>query len=147
MDHHTGQSFEHRKQWIEDRTRLLSSLFTIDIGAYAVMSNHYHIVLKLNPDEANNWSQDEVLTRWCALFKGPLIVQKYLRGDALDTAEHNTFDALVKLYRERLTDLSWFMKCLNEPIARMANRGFSVMPVWDVCGMCGEMRPPSGFSL
>ena len=121
-DHHTGQSFEHRRQWIEDRIRLLSSLFTVDICAYAVMSNHYHIVIKLNPDEAQNWSQNDVLARWCAMFKGPLIVQKYLRGDTLDAAEQNTLGTLVKLYQKRLTDLSWFMKCLNEPIARMANR-------------------------
>ncbi|MCG8613416.1 MAG: transposase [Pseudomonadales bacterium] len=122
VDRHTGQSFEHRRQWIEDRIRLLSSLFTIDICAYAVMSNHYHIVIKLNPNEAESWSQDEVLTRWCALFKGPILVQKYLRGDTLDTAEQKTLESLAKRYRERLTDLSWFMKCLNEPIARRANR-------------------------
>ncbi|ARU58126.1 transposase [Oleiphilus messinensis] len=121
-DHQTGQSFEHRRQWIEDRIRLLSSLFTVDICAYAVMSNHYHLVIKLNPDEALDWSQDDVLARWCSVFKGPLIVRKYLRGDRLDTAEKNTLGTLVKLYRKRLTDLSWFMKCLNEPIARMANR-------------------------
>ncbi|ARU55659.1 hypothetical protein OLMES_1584 [Oleiphilus messinensis] len=74
-DHQTGQSFEHRRQWIEDRIRSLSSLFTVDICAYAVMSNHYHLVIKLNPNEALDWSQDDVLARWCSVFKGPLIVQ------------------------------------------------------------------------
>ena len=28
---------------------------------------------------------------------------------------------MVAQWRERLSDLSWFMRCLNEPIARQAN--------------------------
>ena len=39
IDHQTGKNYEHRRQWIEDRIRILSSIFTIDICAYAVMSN------------------------------------------------------------------------------------------------------------
>ena len=50
----TGENYEHRRQWIEDRIRLLSSIFTIDICAYAVMSNHLHLVVKINPNEADN---------------------------------------------------------------------------------------------
>ena len=45
VDHYSGQSYEHRRQWVVDRIRLLSSLFAIDICAYAVMSNHYRLVL------------------------------------------------------------------------------------------------------
>ncbi|ARU58318.1 transposase [Oleiphilus messinensis] len=66
-DHQTGQSFEHRGQWIEDRIRLLSSLFTVDICACAVMSNHYQLVIKLNPDEAQDWSQDDA----CPILSSP----------------------------------------------------------------------------
>ena len=61
--------------------------FTIDICAYAVMSNHYHIVVKLNPDEASHWSMDEVFNRWCALYKGPLLIRKYLDGEDISQAE------------------------------------------------------------
>ena len=53
VDQHTGQSYEHRRGWIEDRVRVLASLFSIELCAYAVMSNHYHLVVKLNPSEAN----------------------------------------------------------------------------------------------
>mgnify|MGYP005848657237 CR=1 FL=1 len=122
VDRQTGQSYEHRRQWIEDRIRLLSSLFAIDLCAYAVMSNHYHLVVKLCPEQGDEWTDDEVLARWNSLYKGPLIVQRYLKGESLKEAERRFLDRTAEVYRKRLMDLSWFMKCLNEPIAREANR-------------------------
>ena len=121
VDEWTGKSYEHRRGWIEDRIRALSSLFSIDLCAYAVMSNHYHLVVRLNPEEADGWSDDEVLGRWTALFRGPLLVQRYRAGERLSAAELGTVRSIVAVYRARLGDLSWFMKCLNEPIARRAN--------------------------
>jgi REP element-mobilizing transposase RayT len=121
VDHATGRSYEHRRAWIEDRILVLSSLFSIHLCAYAVMSNHYHLVVKIDPDEAKGWSDDEVLQRWTSLFRGPLLVQRYRAGEALTAAEHDTVRATAAVYRQRLGDLSWYMKCLNEPIARQAN--------------------------
>ena len=121
-DRCTGKSYEHRRQWIEDRIRILSSLFSIELCAYAIMSNHYHLVVRLNPDEASTWSDDDVLERWTALFRGPLLVQRHLAGESLSAAELDTLQSITAVFRRRLTSLSWFMKCLNEPIARKANR-------------------------
>jgi len=118
----SGKSYEHRRDWIESRARVLSSLFAIEICAYAVMSNHYHLVVKLVPDEANEWTEEDVLERWCSLFKGPVLVQQYRAGDNLGEAEVQTVRDCVAVYRRRLSDLSWFMKCLNETIARKANK-------------------------
>ncbi|AHK80076.1 transposase [Ectothiorhodospira haloalkaliphila] len=122
QDQTTGKSYEHRRQWIEDRIRLLASLFAVDIAAYAVMSNHYHVVVKLDPAQAEQWSDDEVLRRWSCLFKGPLLVQRYLAGDPQESYELAQVAEFTQCYRQRLADLSWFMKCLNEPIARQANQ-------------------------
>ena len=122
VDRSTGRSFEHRRGWIEDRIRLLSSIFSIDICSYAVMSNHYHIVLKLSPDDVQGWSSEEVLTRWTSLFKGPTLVRKFLDNQNLSPIELKTVSDCVEVYRIRLGNLGWFMKCINETIARQANK-------------------------
>ena len=67
IDAHSGKNYEHRRQWIENRIRILSSLFAIDICSYSVMSNHIHIVVKLMPSEAESWTDNEVLERWTHL--------------------------------------------------------------------------------
>jgi REP element-mobilizing transposase RayT len=94
----------------------------VDICAYAVMSNHYHITVKLNPDETDLWSDADVIARWTSLYKGPLLVQRWHNNEALDTVELHTVSECITEYRQRLGNLGWFMKCLNEPIARQANK-------------------------
>jgi REP element-mobilizing transposase RayT len=122
VDHYSGQSYEHRRQWVVDRIRLLSSLFAIDICAYAVMSNHYHLVLKLCPEQLEGLSDDEIIDRWCALFKGPLLIQRYRAGEDLKPFERTTVSDIVKVWRKKLASISWFMRCLNQPIACQANQ-------------------------
>lgn len=121
LDHYSGKSYEHRRQWIVDRIRLLSSLFAIDVCAYAVMSNHYHLVVKLSPASFDDLSNEEILARWCALFKGPLLVQRYRAGKSLTAAEMAAVLDIIAVWRKKLCDISWFMRCLNQPIARQAN--------------------------
>jgi REP element-mobilizing transposase RayT len=121
VDHYSGQSYQHRRQWVVDRIRLLSSLFAIDVCAYAVMSNHYHLVLKLCPEQMNDLSDTQIMDRWCALFKGPLLIQRYRQGDPLSAPERSTVADIVNVWRVKLSSISWFMRCLNQPIARQAN--------------------------
>ena len=86
------------------------------------MSNHYHIALKLSPDQVDDWCDDEeVIERWLTLFKGPVLVQRYVAGLAQSTAERDQVKLIVAEWRRRLGNISWFMKCLNQPIARAAN--------------------------
>lgn len=122
VDPISGKDYQHRRQWIEDRIRILSSLFAIDVCAYAVMSNHHHLVIKICPNQAQYWADTDVAHRWTSLFKGPLLLRKWMSGEPLSTSEAETVSSIISIYRERLSSLSWFMKCLNEPIARQANQ-------------------------
>jgi len=120
-DRHTGQSFEHRRQWVVDRLRFLGDVFAIDICAYAVMSNHYHVVVHVDRERAAHWANVEVIQRWCCLYKGNLLSQRFMRGDNLSCTELNFLQECIDIWRDRLSDISWFMKQLNESIARAAN--------------------------
>ena len=100
---------------------LLAEVFAIELCAYALMGNHYHLVVKLNPEASHSWSDTDIVERWTQLFAGPALAQKVLRGDRLSPSESMQVKRLTELWRERLGDLSWFMRCLNEYIARKAN--------------------------
>ena len=117
----TGFDFEHRRQWIVDRIKLLCSVFAVDLCAFSIMSSHYHIVIRINADEAKQWSDIEVAKRWMRIFSGPVLMHQYLGNTDLTDIELEYVAELFTIWRERLGDLSWFMRCINEPIARMAN--------------------------
>ncbi|WP_158583912.1 transposase [Salinibius halmophilus] len=63
-------------------------------------------------------SDQEIVDRWCVVFASNKLVERYLAGDQ-SVAE--LARATIELWRARLQDLSWFMRCLNEHIARKAN--------------------------
>jgi hypothetical protein len=118
IDDYTGQSFEHRKHWVQDRIALVASCFAADVLAYAVMSNHLHIVVHIDPTHVGTWDDEAVVERWLTLFPP--------RNDSHDAREHKRQRILQDLpylteLRRRLGDLSWLMRCLAEPIARRAN--------------------------
>ncbi|MBQ1784177.1 MAG: hypothetical protein II007_11040 [Gammaproteobacteria bacterium] len=76
-DRLTGNDYSHRKAWVLERLALLAEIFTINLGAYAVMANHYHLVVRLDTKRAASLSDDEVITRWNRPFASPLLVGAY----------------------------------------------------------------------
>ncbi|AUC86957.1 transposase [Alteromonas sp. MB-3u-76] len=120
-----GKSFEHRRKWVEDRIHVLSDVFAIEVCAYAVMSNHTHIVLHVNKEKAIALSTEEVIERWHSLYRGTLLTQQYaspMTRKALSEAQRDTVERTAGVWRARLYDISWFMRALNEYIARAANK-------------------------
>ena len=119
VDNLSGRSFEHRKYWIEHRLLELANVFAVAVHAYAVMSNHVHVVVEVDPEAAAKWSSEDVARRWLSIFG---------RGGRKDTPLALRISAIagdlerIAVLRNRLGSLSWFMRALNEPIARRANR-------------------------
>jgi hypothetical protein len=119
-DEYSKRDYSHRKAWVLERLGVLSRIFAIDICAYAVMANHYHLVVHVNRSAATRWSNAEVAARWGALFSVPPFVERWLSGTASPT-EAEAARQLLGRWRQRLHDISWFMRCLNEQLARRAN--------------------------
>jgi len=117
----TGRSFEHRRGWIEERLLELGQVFAIEVCSYAVLQNHTHLVLHVDLLLAESWSTQEVIDRWHQLFGGTVLSERFLKAEQLLEIEHQQLEGLVETWRERLTSVSWFMRCLNEQIARKAN--------------------------
>jgi len=123
FDPQTGRDFSHRKTWISERLRFLVSIFTIELSSFSVMDNHYHITLFIRPYIAQALSDYEVASRWLTLCpkryglkkaaKEP--IKEQIRSLSLCTER-------IAVLRKRLYSLSWFMKHLNEFIARAANK-------------------------
>jgi hypothetical protein len=87
------------------------------------MSNHLHVVLRVRPDLVQTWTDEEIAFRWRHLYAP----RNRATGRPSEPEEHDlamitSNPARVTELRARLASLSWFMRCLSEPIARAANR-------------------------
>ena len=117
-----GEGLLDRKQWVEDRIEELAQIFAIGIGGFSVMDNHLHLLVRLDPEVAADWSDDEVVRRWGQLYpprdksrKALPVSEEWVQARLKD-------NPWVAKARERLQSISWVMKCLKEPISRRANR-------------------------
>ncbi|TVV41817.1 transposase [Thalassolituus sp. C2-1] len=121
-DQVSGENYEHRRGWLENKLLELPQIFAIQIAAYAIMSNHYHVVLFVDSATSKAWADIEVVERWHQLFNGNLLSQKFSRGETLSVPEMARLQIYIAEWRSRLADISWFMRVLNESIAREANQ-------------------------
>ena len=119
----TGRNYDHRKAWLERRLEFLAGQFGIDVLAFSILSNHFHLVLRNRPDVVATWSDTEVAARWLRLCPR----RRTPAGEPAEptAAELNTIrnvPARLAEIRRRLSDISWLMRFIAEPIARWANR-------------------------
>ena len=80
FDEYAGRDYSHRKDWVLERLAQLTSIFSIDVCAYAVMSNHYHLVVHVDQARSKSLSKQEVVERWTQLFRAPPLVKRWLDG-------------------------------------------------------------------
>jgi len=118
----SGKNFEYRREWIRCRMERLASVFGIDVLTYAILSNHMHIVVRTRPDVIASWSDAEVALRWLRVFPGRRIDEQLAEPTTNDVETLANNAERIQAIRTRLSNPSWFMKALCEPIARLANK-------------------------
>ncbi len=121
-DSYTGKSYEHRKVWIHQRLVFLAEVFFVDVGGYALMDNHLHVVLRNRPDLWQTASARSIAQRWLKLYPK----RRDASGRPLPPGEDDIEqladnEMRIAVLRRRLGSISWIMKCLKEYISRKAN--------------------------
>lgn len=116
LDQDTGKDYTHRKAWIVSRIKQVADAFAIRVCAYAVMSNHYHVVLAVEVERLAGWDDDKVLHQWSKLYPRDAKIVAFLK--VTSPALYTRKITQIKSY---LTDISWFIKSVNEWIAKRAN--------------------------
>lgn len=116
----TGRNFDHRKGWVRDRLKLLSEIFLIDVLNYALMSTHAHMMLRIDKKALDALTDKEVARRWFLLYPiGSELSRKEVEDRILLLSKDRK---RIRTIRKRLGSISWFMKSLNEYIARKSNK-------------------------
>ena len=120
-DKRTGRDYSHRKRWLVERMLGLVRCFAVEVDAYAVMSNHFHLVVHYDPKACEGWSDEEVAARWVDAF--PPRERGLVTEERKPEARELMLGDPVRLEKARRTlgSLSCFMKHLKQPIARRAN--------------------------
>src|ERR1700744_1597139 len=119
----SGKTYDHRKGWIEDQLRNQAAWFGIDLLGFAIMSNHFHLILRSRPDCVEKWDDTTVAHRWLMLC--PVRRDELHNPEEPNEAELNSIrndPDRLKIIRSRLSDISWWMRLLSHHIALRANR-------------------------
>ncbi len=122
VDQQTGTDYSFRREWIRRRLESLASVFGIDVLTYAILSNHIHVILRNRHDVVAAWSNEEAALRWLRVFPGRRLDEQLAEPTESDVRMLAANEQRMAEVRSRLSDISWFMRALSEPIARLANK-------------------------
>jgi hypothetical protein len=118
----TGKNYDHRKEWIESLLKQFAASFGIDLLGFAILSNHFHVILRSRPDVVKTWSDTEVARRWLMLC--PMRRDADRQPEEPNEMELNTIRndrQKLETIRLRLSDIAWWMRLLCQNIATRAN--------------------------
>ncbi len=122
IDEKSGTDYSFRREWIRRRLEALASVFGVDVLTYAILSNHLHVILRNRPDVVAAWSDEEAALRWLRVFPGRRLDEQLAEPTENDVRVLAANAERMAKVRSRLSDISWFMRALSEPIARLANK-------------------------
>lgn len=122
FDDYSQTDYEHRRLWLEQRLQQIATVYCIKLCTYTIMHNHYHAVLYVDKEQALSLTDREVIERWKCLYRLPSLVKRAYDNETLSDAELRVVAQEVNTWRERLYAIDWFMKEVNQFMARKANR-------------------------
>ena len=114
LDASSGKNYEHRRQWVIQRLELLCSVFAIELCSYTILENHYHLVTRLAPDQAESWTDDEVMARWEKVYGIATTIAIGL-ADGASPVQRALAEEMIEVRRQRLTVLSLTLALYSEP--------------------------------
>jgi REP element-mobilizing transposase RayT len=118
----SGKNFDHRKVWIEELLEHFAACFGIDLISYAILSNHYHLVLRSRPDVVKTWSDEEVARRWLMICPLRKVDGKPATPSQAEIDLIRHCPVRLAEIRGRLSNISWWVRLLNQRIAQRSNR-------------------------
>jgi hypothetical protein len=110
-----------RKGWLENRIEELSKIFAISAAGFSILDNHLHVLVRLDPEIAKDWSNEEVARRWALLYPPRNRKREVIPVTEEWIAQKTADPKWIDKTRDRLCNLSWLMKTLKEPLARLVN--------------------------
>ena len=69
-------------------------LFAI-FNMFRAISNHYHLVVYVDLDEASTWNDEEVCKRWQQLYQSHPLVNRLQKGQCSCQAEADTAKDII----------------------------------------------------
>jgi len=109
-----GEGTQNRKSWIEHRLEELAEISAGGVAGFAILDNHPHLLVRLDPEVARGWSDEDVVRRWGRLFP-PRDKARQVVPVSEEWVQARLNDARwVATARQRLQSLSWFMNRREE---------------------------------
>lgn len=122
IDSSTGKNYEHRRAWLEKRIRRLALQFAIEVQSFSIRDNEVIFIVRNRPDWVKSWSDREIVYRWlmiCPKRKNKLGEPKEPKEEEIISILQN--QNLMLEIRSRLSDPSWWMRLILQPLAARAN--------------------------
>lgn len=118
----TGRDYQQRRAWLEKRIKRLAAYFAIEIQSYSISDRELVLTILNRPDNVEAWSDREVTYRWLMICPK----RKTRSGEPREPNEEEILEIvqdkdLLRELRTRLSDPSWLMRLILQPLAARAN--------------------------
>ena len=108
-------------RWFENRVFQLANIFAIDIYSYAILNEHYHLIVGLNPQITDSWSDLQVAQKWLRIIPEQSVKEKKNSHQKFRLQAILSAPRLIKKYRKRLGNINWLLRKINEPLIKLIN--------------------------